>query len=110
MGEEAGGTAVGELLEGEVDLLFQRGEGSGIAGELFGPGFLLLGQSGLEIRKGLISGCRHLDAGFVAEAEQHGNLLTQLHPPPILRIGRFPASLSGNAPDEGEKGPRITLL
>jgi hypothetical protein len=54
MGEQAGGAAVGELLEALVDVLFELAEGVRIASKLLGPLFLVLGEGSVEILKGLL--------------------------------------------------------
>jgi hypothetical protein len=74
VGEETGSALVGELREGEVNLLFQGGEAGGITGELLGPCLLLPGQSGLHVGERLVHG-RDGFALLVAESEQHDSLL-----------------------------------
>jgi hypothetical protein len=41
LGEEAGDAAVGQLPEGQVNLVFELGEGSGILRQSVGPDLLL---------------------------------------------------------------------
>src|SRR5215211_4157076 len=74
MGKQAGGTAVGQSLEGEVDLRLQLSKGGRVASQLLGPELLLLGKRSLDLFQGLIRR-RHLFAGFGAKAELHGRAL-----------------------------------
>jgi hypothetical protein len=74
MGEQTSGTKVGELLEGEVDLRFELGEGRGVLSQLVGPEFLLLCEGSLDVLKGLLQR-RDLLPGFGAKAELHGKPL-----------------------------------
>jgi hypothetical protein len=76
MGKEAGGAAVSQLLESEVDLRFESSEGGGITSEQFGPEFLLLGKRSLDLLQGLIR-CWHGFAGFAAKAELHDTILAR---------------------------------
>jgi hypothetical protein len=74
MGEQTGGAVIGELLEGEVDLRLELGEGRGVASELLSPALLLLGESRLEILKGLVQR-EYVRTGFPAQAKLHGTSL-----------------------------------
>jgi hypothetical protein len=49
MGEQTGSAVIGEVLEGEVDLRFELGEGGRVASELLSPALLLLGERCLEV-------------------------------------------------------------
>ncbi len=71
MGEQAGGGAVGELLEGKMNLRLELSKGSGVLGEEIGPELLLLGQRSVDLLEGLLQG-RNLLAGLGAKAELHG--------------------------------------
>src|SRR5262249_12957879 len=88
--EQSGGTAVGKLLEGFVDLWLQLSEGSGVFGEQFGPLLLPLGQRRLDLLKGLLQG-RDLVARFRPKTELHGWPLGSSRPRDT------PAILSGGA-------------
>ena len=100
MGEQAGGAAVGELLEGQVDPGFELGKGGRVADQLLGPELLLLGKRSLDLLKSLIR-CRHFVAGFATKAEFHGTVLVsswRLETSAILSGGPSSAELFGNAP------------
>jgi hypothetical protein len=71
MGEQTGGAVIGELLEGEVDLRLELGEGRGVASELLSPAFLLLGERHLDVRKGLVQR-EYVRTRFPAQAKLHG--------------------------------------
>jgi hypothetical protein len=55
-GKEAGDELVGELVEGEVNLGLQEGEGGRVAGELFNPALLLRGEVAADLLDGLVGG------------------------------------------------------
>jgi hypothetical protein len=85
MGEQAGDATVCELLEGEVDLRLELGEGGRVASELLRPLFLLLREVGLEPLTGLLQR-RDLRAGFAAHAKLHDDALTSS---PLLSTSAF---------------------
>lgn len=74
MGEQTGGAEIGELLEGEVNLRLELGEGGGVASDLLRPALLLLGERRLEVLKGLVQR-RYVRTGFAAQAKLHGTSL-----------------------------------
>jgi hypothetical protein len=76
MGKQTGGAEIGVLLEGEVNLWFELGEGGGVASELLSPAFLLLGQRGLDVLKRLLQR-RNLRTGFATQAKLHGRPLAR---------------------------------
>ena len=76
MGEQTGGAVIGVLLEGEMDLRFELGEGRGIASELLRPVFLPLREGSLKILKGLLQG-RNLCPAFATQAKLHGRPLAR---------------------------------
>lgn len=76
MGKQAGGAAVSQLLESEVDLRLESSKGGGITSQQFGPEFLLLGKRSLDLLQGLIR-CWHWLAGFAAKAELHDTILAR---------------------------------
>src|SRR5439155_6342247 len=83
---------VGQLTESVVDLRIELDKGGGVAGELFGPLFLLLGQDGLDVHKGLLQRWDFL-AGLRAKAELHGWPLARsrlLDTSAILSSSAFP--------------------
>ena len=63
-GKEAGDELVGELVEGEVNLGLQEGEGGRVAGELFNPALLLRG----EVAADLLEIVHRLVVGIVGRA------------------------------------------
>jgi hypothetical protein len=75
MGEQTGSTEIGVLLEGEVNLWLELGEGGGVASELLNPAFLLFRQRCLDVLKRLLQR-GNLRTGFATEAKLHGRLLT----------------------------------
>jgi hypothetical protein len=77
MGEQTGSAVIGELLEGEVDLRLQLGEGGRVASELLRPALLLLGERCLEVLKGLLQR-KNLRTGFASQAKLHGRPLACL--------------------------------
>jgi len=72
VGEQAGGEAVGELTEGEVDLGLDLGEGGGVAGELLGPAGLSVGELAVDVAEGLVGG-RDVGAVVGVGTDVHGN-------------------------------------
>ena len=71
MGQETGGTVVGELLEGSMDQGFELSKGGWVASQLLGPEFLLLCQRSLNFLKGMLQG-GDLGTGWGANANLHG--------------------------------------
>jgi hypothetical protein len=86
--EQAGSTAVGELLEGLVDLWLELSESGRVFGKQLGPLFLLLGQRSLDLLEGLLQ-WRDRVAGLGAKAKLHGRPLAS------ARLLDTPAILSG---------------
>ena len=54
MGEEAGDELISELVEGEVNLRLEVGEGSGVASKLLGPELLLSSEVDADLLNGLV--------------------------------------------------------
>ena len=76
MGEQAGGAAVSQLLESEMDLRLESSKGGGVASQQFGPEFLLLGKRSVDLFEGLIR-CWHWFTGFATKAELHDTILAR---------------------------------
>jgi hypothetical protein len=90
VGKEAGGAAVGELPEGEMDLRLEACEGGGIAGQLLGPGPLVLDEGGLDVLEGLLQRRDRL-AVLGPSVELHGRTrksATARGPYPIEEVPR----------------------
>jgi transposase len=106
--EQAGSAAVGELLEGLVDLRLELGEGGGVFGEQLGPLLLLLGQGSLDLLQRLLQ-WRDLVAGFGAKAELHGRPLSGSRSPDTSAILSGGASFDATTWEcaQGHFGPRL---
>ena len=76
MGKQAGGAAVSQSLESEVDLRLELSKGGGVTSEQLGPEFLLLGKRSLDLFEGLIRRW-HGFAGLAAKAELHDTILAR---------------------------------
>jgi hypothetical protein len=74
MGKQAGGAAVSQLPESEVDLRLESSKGGGITSQQLGPEFLLSGKRSLDLFEGLIR-CWDWFAGFATKAELHDTIL-----------------------------------
>lgn len=82
VGEEAGHEAVGQLLEGVVNLGLQLREASGVPGELFGPELLLGRQLAVDLGHSLLRGW-NVSSGRGLETDAHGKSF-RLALPPLL--------------------------
>ncbi len=71
MGEQTGGELVGEVPEGLVDLGLELGEGSGVTGQLFGPGLLVGSELLLDLFEGQ-GGFGDIGPGLGVETAAHG--------------------------------------
>ena len=70
LGEQAGDEAIGKLPEGQVNLVLELGEGSGILTESVGPGLLLDRKLLLELSQSL-SKIRDIRSGLGVESDTH---------------------------------------
>jgi hypothetical protein len=68
--EDAGDEVVGKLPEGEVNLVFELGEDSGILRESFGPGLLLDGEMLLDLSQS-VGGFRYVRSGLRVVSKTH---------------------------------------
>jgi hypothetical protein len=104
--EEASDELVGELTEAEMDLLLKNSKGSGVPGELFRPGLLLLLQLRVDVGESLLRRWNSL-TGFGVKTEEHRPGSLTLLPYLSFYARNGFAELFGSAPFEVVILPRV---